>query len=373
MKKLLSLCSILVVGLTACQPTAKKDDTGPIKIGFVGPLTGDAAAYGVDPLNGVKMKIDELNAKGGIGGRQLEVVAEDGRCSGADAASAVQKLVSIDKVVAVVGGICSSETLAMAPIVEAGKVVAMSPLSSSPDVTKAGEFVFRDYPSDALKTKAMAKYFKDKGYTKIAIIAENTDFCVGFRDSLKQDLGTDFVFNETVDPGTKDYRSLMTRLKGVKFDVLVADGQYPSSVALMMQQMREQGMKQVVMTHDVGQTTETIKVGGKAVDGMQAINIPSVGKETDFGAAFVAEYGPAQGDIAYGAFGYDAMGVLAQAMGSVGTDGTAIRDYLYQIPAYTGIVGSFSFDKSGDVLGINYKLYEVQNGEWTVTGDAPAM
>ncbi len=374
MKRLLACLFVLGFLLSSCAPTVSNgDDTSPIKIGFVGPLTGDAAAYGVDPLNGVRMKIDEINASGGINGRLLEVIAEDGRCTGGDAASAAQKLVNVDKVVAIVGGECSSETLAMAPIVEAGKIVSMSPLSSSPDVTTAGEFIFRDYPSDALKTKAMAKYFRDNGYTKVAVISENTDFCTAFRDSLGDDIDGDFVFNESVDPGTKDYRSLVTRLKSVDFDVLVANGQFPSSIALMIQQMREQGMQQLVISHDVGQTVETITVGGEATEGMQAINIPFISEKTSFGSKFVSAYGSPQGAISYAAFGYDAMGVLAQAMMNVGTDGTAIRDYLSAMPDYDGIVGKFNFDKNGDVTGIHYQLYEVQNGEWVTLQDAPAM
>lgn len=239
-------------------------------------------------------------------------------------------------------------------------------------MTTAGDFVFRNYPSDALKTKAMAKYFKDNGMKKVAIIAENTDFAVGFRDSLAKDLGTDFVFNEVVEPGTKDFRSLMTRLKDVDFDVFVADGQSPPTIALMIQQMREQGIKQVAITHDAGQTEETIALGGASVEGFRAINVASLSPDSDFGKKFIAEYGPAQAGLVYAAYAYDAFGVLAQAIAEVGTDGAMIREYLYQIPSYKGVVGNFSFDENGDVLGINYKLIEVKNGAWTELADAPA-
>lgn len=366
MKRLALLMSAALFALAACQPSGNT-----IKIGFIGPLSGDAAAYGVDTLNGVKMKIEELNAAGGIDGKQIVLVAEDSKCNGADAASAAQKLASVDKVTGVIGGACSSETLAAAPIFEAAKIVEISTLSSSPEVTKAGDFIFRDYPSDALKTKAMAQYFKKKGFTKVAIIAENTDFCAGFRDSLKKDFGA-FVFDESVEPGTKDYRSLMTRLKKLDFDVFVADGQSPATIALMVAQMREQGLKQLAITHDAGQTAETITVGGDAVEGFQAINVPAIGDETDFGKKVLAKYGPPRGAIAFVGHAYDAAGVLAAAIGNAGTDGAAIRDYLYALPLYDGVVGKFHFDKNGDVVGINYKLIEVQKGKWVELQDAPA-
>lgn len=372
MKKFLAITSLLALGLAACAPTAD-DGTGPIKIGFIGPLTGDVASLGTDDHNGVLLKVREINAAGGINGRQIELISEDARCTGADSASAAQKLVSVDQVIAIIGGLCSGETLAAAPITEAGKVVLLSPTSSSPDVTSAGDFVFRNYPSDALKTKAMAKYFKDNGMTKVAIIAENTDFSVGFRDSLAKDIGMEFVFNEVVEPGTKDFRSLMTRLKDVDFDVFVADGQSPPTIALMVQQLREQGMEQVAITHDAGQTEETIALGGASVEGFRAINVASLSSDSAFGKTFIAENGAPQAGLAYAGYAYDAMGVLAQSIAEVGTDAAMIRDYLYQIPSYSGVVGNFSFDENGDVLGINYKLIEVQNGAWVELADAPAM
>jgi branched-chain amino acid transport system substrate-binding protein len=367
MRKFFAASSLVAIALSACGQT---QDSGPIKIGFIGPLTGDAAAYGVDTLNGVKMQVEQINAAGGISGRMVELVAEDGKCAGADAATAAQKLVNVDKVVAIIGGQCSGETLAAAPIVNAAMVPMISALSSSPDVTAAGEFVFRDYPSDALKTKAMAAYFKEKGFGKIAAISENTDFAVGFRDSLMKDAGADaFVFNEVVEPGTKDYRSLVTRLKDVQFDVLLANGQYPSSIAVMVQQLREQGIKSLAITHDVGHTAEVLKLAKDAAEGLLAINVPSMSDASEFGKAYIAKNGPAQGAIVYAAFAYDAMGVLAQVIASVGTDGTAIKDALLALPSYEGVVGTFGFDANGDVEGVNYKLFEVQKGEWVELKD----
>ncbi len=367
MKKLIACLSVLGVLLASCAPVAN-DGTGPIKIGFIGPLTGDAAAYGVDTLNGVQLKIEELNAKGGVNGRQIALIAEDGRCTGTDAASAAQKLVNVDKVVAIVGGQCSGETLAAAPISESAGVVQMSPLSSSPDVTNAGDFIFRDYPSDALKTKAMAKYFKDEGLAKVAVITENTDFAQGFRTSLKKDFG-DFIFDEVVEPGTKDYRSLVTRLKNSDFDVFLANGQSPATIVAMTMQLREQGLEQTVITHDAGQAQDTITVGGTAVEGLLAINVPSLGDTTAFGTAYLAKYGAPQSSLAFAGHAYDAMGILAQAIGAVGTDGTKIRDYLYDLPSYEGIVGDISFDDNGDVVGVNYKLIEVKQGAWVELQD----
>lgn len=370
MKRLALLGAVSVVALSACQPAGA--DT--IKIGFIGPLTGEAASYGIDPLAGIEAKIDEINAAGGIDGKMIEIVAEDGKCTGADAASAAQKLIGVDHVVAILGGQCSGETLAAAPIAEAAGVVMISSISSSPDVSKAGDFIFRDYPNDALKTKAMAAYFKAENLQKVAIISENTDFATGFRDALVQDVGAaNVVFNESVEPQTKDYRTLMARLKNVDFDIFVANGQYPASIAAMAQQMREAGINAPIISHDVADTIEMITVGGDAVEGFRVINVQSIEADSPFGKAMAAKNVIPQAALVIVAHGYDAMGVLGEAMKAVGTKGTAIRDYLYDLKSYTGAIGTFSFDANGDVEGIDYALKEVKNGAFVTVKAVPVQ
>lgn len=375
MKRSLALLSVAVLTLSACIHTkgpSMEADTGPIKIGYIGPLTGDAASYGVDTLNGAKMKIEEINAAGGVNGREVQLIAEDSKCTGVDAASAAQKLINVDKVVAVIGGQCSGETLGAAPIAERAEVVMISPVSSSPDVSKAGDFIFRDYPSDALKTKAMAKYFKEQGYSKVAGITENTDFATAFRNSLKENLaktGGELVFDEVVEPNTKDFRTLITRLKNIEFDVFFPNGQTTGTIGPMLQQLREQGFTQTAVSHDVAQDVSLIDIAKEAAEGMYAIGVPLIGEETDFGADFVAKYGEAQGAIAFAAHAYDAAGVLLKVIGEVGTDGKAIRDALYALDSYKGAAGTFSFDENGDVVGIPYVLYEVEDGVWLPKAD----
>jgi branched-chain amino acid transport system substrate-binding protein len=368
MKKLSALF-LSTLFLAACQGSPS-DDTGPVKVGYIGPLTGEAASYGMDTLNGVKLAVEAINLEGGIGGRKIEIVAEDGKCTGTDAASAAQKLIHVDQVVAIVGGQCSGETLAAAPIAEAAGVVLLSPLSSSPDVTEAGDFVFRNYPSDALKTKAMANYFAEKGYTKVAAITENTDFAVAFRDALHANLGDDaFVLNEVVEPGTKDYRTLMTRLEGEEFDAFFPNGQTTATLAAMMQQFREAGFEQPAVSHDVAQDASMFELAPEASKGMLAIGVPEVSQESDFGSAFVGKFGDAQAALAFAAHAHDAMHVLAVAIENAGTDGNALRDYLYDLDGHDGVVGRFAFDDNGDVTGIPYVLYEAKDGTWGKTAD----
>jgi len=369
MKKITAFSALIALSLTACQPAAD-DGKDSIKIGLITPLTGEVAALGMDILHGTQLKLKEINEAGGIDGRMVELIAEDGKCTGSDAASAAQKLIHIDKVVAIEGAGCSGETLAAAPIAEEAKIILISPSSTSPDITDAGDFVFRTNPNDDLKTTAMANYFKENDLGKVAIISENTDFAVAFHDSLEGKIGEDaFVFDEVVEPGTKDYRTLMTRLSDVDFDVFVVNANLPPSAAIMVQQLREQGLEQLAIGQDVSDATEVIKLAGEASEGLQVINVPTIGHNTKFGQKFLAEYGEPSANMSWGAYGYDTLGVLLQAIAKVGTDSEAIRDYFYDLDGYRGVVGTFAFDENGDVTGIRYALKEVQNGEFVKIED----
>ena len=365
--KILAFSSCLALFLVGCSLTEKET----IKIGLITPLTGDVASIGTDVLQGAQLMLDEINSAGGINGIPVKLIVEDGRCTGADAASAAQKLINVDKVVAIHGAGCSGESMAVAPIAEAAGVVMISGVSTSPDITNAGDFIFRTAPSDALKTAAMAQYFSEQGFKKVAMITENTDFCEGFRAALKEKAaeGTSYVFDEVVEPGTKDYRTLIARLENMDFDVFVANVQTPPTGAAMLQQLREQGLEQLVISHDVMDSSITIELTGDASEGFQVINVPTIADESEFGMKFLAKYGEPQSNITWGAFGYDTLGVLAEAIATVGTEGTAIRDYFYGLDTYHAVIGDISFDENGDVVGIAYALREVKDGAFVKIAD----
>lgn len=369
---LLPLFALGILLLSGCQPTTD-DGTGPIQIGALSPLTGDAAALGVDAHNGVRLAVDEINAAGGINGRIIELTSEDGRCSGTEAASAVQKLININHVIAIIGGLCSGETLAAAPFAESAQVVLLSPASSSPDITNAGDFVFRNYPSDALKTKSMAALFAERGFSNVAIVTENTDYAQALRASLVDDLpeGSAPVFDEVFDAGTKDYRSLLTRLQSVDFDVLVSNANSDALNALIVQQFRELGFTQPIVGADT-MDSSVVSSLGEVSEGVLIVDVDTVGKGTDFEDSFIAKYGQPQSNITWAAYGYDAMNLLAEAIAAVGTDGPAIRDYLYSA-TYDGIVGKFSFDDNGDPVGISYVLKVVQDGDIVTVKPLPVQ
>lgn len=366
MKKLTALGALMTLALVGCQ-IGTSDEV--IKIGYIGPLTGDAASYGADTHNAVLMKVEEINAAGGIDGKMIELISEDGLCTGSNSASAAQKLIHIDGVVGIIGGQCSSETLAAAPIAEAAKVIMIAPISSSPDVTDAGDFIFRVYPNDALKGMVMSKYIEREGYKSVAIITENTDYAQGIRESLKKALPETIpvVFDETVEPGTKDFRALVSRMQDLDFDIFVLNPQSDSVLAAMAQQFRDQGLTQDMLSQDIADSINLGQLATEAVEGMRLFNTSSIlGTEENNGITFAdtfrEKYGEPEANMSFAVLAYDAAGVLLQAIKEVGTEGEAIRDYLYELDAYNGASAPFYFDEKGDVIGIPYGLKEFKNG-----------
>lgn len=359
MNKRLALL-LCVFTLSACQLYNRE----PIKIGYIGPLTGEAASYGIDTINGVKLSIEEINAKGGIKGRPVTLLVEDTRCVGIEAAHAARKLIHVDKVSAIIGGQCSGETLAAAPIAEKAHIPMISPVSSSPEITNAGDFIFRVYPSDALKTKMVAKYLQDRGYEKVALVSERTDFAMDFRDSLKRNIGAENIaFDAVVEPGTKDFDDLMENLEDTSFDVFFPNVQSDAVMAKMVLALRAHGFLQPILTHDVGDSTTLGERATEAVEGMHVITVPTSGDKGVFAVMYVEKLGVPQQALPFAAHAYDATNVLLQAITEVGTDGKKIRDYLYDLETYEGVIGPFRFSPEGDVQGIPFALKEFKNGK----------
>ena len=179
---------LVVWGVVSLVNREEPTGEGPIKIGFVGPLSGDAAVYGESERDAVALAIEKVNADGGIDGRTLELIAEDGLCNGKDAANAMQKLVNVDGVKFVIGGFCSSESLAIVPIGEKNGVLMFSPGSSSPDLTGISDLFVRNYPSDATQGQILAELANSKGWTNVAFLQEQTDYALGVRNALQKAL-----------------------------------------------------------------------------------------------------------------------------------------------------------------------------------------
>lgn len=328
---------------------------GPIKIGFIGPLTGDGAVLGEPGRNMVQMAVDEINAAGGVKGHMLEVIYEDGKCSGKDAASAMQKLATVDKVKIAIGGFCSSESIAAVPIAAQHKVVLFSPASSSPDLTNSSRFFFRDYPSDATQGVVLADLsYNQKSWRKVAVIQEQLDYPAGLYKAFSsqfEKLGGRVVKQEF--PTTaNDFRSLLTKLRSESPDALFIDAQTPASGSRVMKQLSESGWKIPLLISDsISGDPKTVEESKAILEGALAAEFgidPSNQKFQQMIANFKQKFGSEPPFQSYAQTEYDAVYIVRDGLLAAGYDAEKFAEWSRTIKDWRGASGSVTIGESGD-------------------------
>jgi len=369
MKRIFSLVVILLIicGLiwVSCQ---KKVEEKVVKIGAVLVLTGPDAKAGQSAKQGIEMAVEEINASGGVKSRKIKVIYEDDGGEPQKSVSAVQKLINVDKVLAILGPMWSSCVLAVAPIVESKGVVILSPTASSPKITYAGDYIFRNTYSDAIEGAKTAEFAsKELKYGKAGILFINNDYGVGLKDAFKrkfEELGGKIVIDEGYDPKTTDFRTILVKVKERSPEVIYIAGY--SEMGQLLRQMRETGIKIPVLSCIMFEISDIAKVAGKAAEGViyaYPSYDPEKGNEITlkFAKKFKEKYGTLPDPEA--AFSYDAVKILALAMEKGGFTSEDIKNALYKIKGYNGITGKTSFDENGDVIKpVGFK--RVHNGKY---------
>ncbi len=360
--------AVIWVGYTIYKNQSQPVSTEPIKIGFIGPLTGDAASYGTDEKNATSLAVDEINQAGGVNGRKLEVIYEDGKCTGQDAATAAQKLINIDKVKIILGGICSGETLAIAPIAQQDKVITISAFSSSPNLTNAGSYIFRIAPSDLEVAKSYVKVIvSETGYKKVAILSENTDYAMAartvFNDETKN-LGGTIVADETFKQGERDFRANITKIKSSGADAIFINAQSGVSSGLAIKQLKELGVKIPIFGNYTLNDENAKTVAGQALNGVIFFDLN--GLTPDKGPIFLnkfnARFGKVQGNEIDAGARYDSVYMIANALKECSLDTTCMASYLHNMDWYDGTIGRYKFDpKTSDSIGIEPLVPKIFN------------
>lgn len=342
-------------------------EANAIKLGVILPLTGDAAQYGESEHRAIQLAVHEINSAGGVQGKNLELVVEDGKCDPQAGGTAAQKLVNIDQVKIIIGGACSGETLAVAEITEPAKVILISPSAPSPKVTEAGDFVFRTYPSDALAGKIAANYAAEElNAKKVAVITELTDYAQGLREAYKDslaDLGSQVVADETFATGDTDFRTQALKIKAAKPDVVYIVPQTVTPGLALIKQLREKGVKAVFQTAEVLLDREAVKENADALESVIGVE-PSVDWENNPKAKALRDAhrtrfnGEDPGTFAANA--YDAVYLIKEAIEATAVNGDIdtikIRDWLYSVKNWPAAVGPLTMDQNGDpVMGESVK------------------
>ena len=355
--RLLLMCALVAMA-SACERRSDggaSDANGEILVGFYGSLTGDGASFGQSSREGAELAIDELNSAGGVlGGRRFRLLVEDDQSRPEEASSAVTKLITQDRVVAVIGEVASRRTLAAAPVAQKFQIPMITPASTNERVTEVGDYIFRVCFIDPFQGEVLAKFaWNDLKARRVAILRDIAqDYSVGLADSVQQHftkLGGQVLAPVSYSSGDSDFRAALTNIRSQRPDVVFATGYY-SEAAIITRQARELGMTMPILGGD-GWVGDALQNGREALNNTFISNHYS-GDNPDpvvqnFVRAYRARFNREPDAIA--ALGYDAVKVLADSLTRAGgTDGPKLRDAIAAADV-AGVTGRLKMNEQRNV------------------------
>ncbi|MCC6147818.1 MAG: ABC transporter substrate-binding protein [Anaerolineaceae bacterium] len=380
MKKTVWLFTLmLLLSMLAAACGGGASDT--IKVGVVAELTGDIPAVGASCKNAAEMSVQEINDAGGldVGGKKykVELFIEDNAGKADQSASAAQKLITQQNVVAIIGPNASRYAIPASEIAESSKVVLISPWSTNPKTTVDAKtdapkkYVFRACFIDPFQGRVVAKFALDNlKTTKAAVLYDvasdyNKGIAEFFKQTYEENGGTVVAF-ETYTTGDKDFSAQMTKIKEAGPEVIFLPNYY-SEVPLQIQQAHRLGITVPFLGSDSWGSAELITLCGNDCEGyyFSTHYAPDAAtpQATKFIDAYKAKYGQVPDDVA--ALTYDAFGLFYQAIQSAGKiDRQAVRDALAVIPKFEGVTGTMQFQEgSGDPIK-SAVILQVKDGKF---------
>lgn len=356
-KRLLSglLASVMAMTfLVGCGGSSSSDEE-VIKIGAIGPLSGEASSYGISVKQGAQLLEKEVNANGGINGKKVKFIFEDDQATADGAMQAFNKLVDKDKVCAILGGVTSGATLAIAPNASERKIPMITPTGTEPSITSVGgDYMFRGCFIDSFQGDILAKYTTETLGKKTAAVLYNagSDYSIGiakaYKEKLEADGGT-VVEYLSYNDGDNDFKAQLTKIKGDNPDVILLPDYY-NVVGLIAKQAREMGITSQFLGGDGWESEELAKIGGDAVNGALYINHYYSADESEVVKSFVESYTKEYGaePDCFAALAYDTSKILVKAIEKAdSTDGDKIREALLgmEMDSVTGKI-SFNAERS---------------------------
>ena len=368
MKKILSLVAVCLF-VFSCTNKANDNE---IVIGSYSSNTGATATFGVYQLRGTEMAIQEINAKGGINGKKIKHINYDNKSDSDETLAVVNRLISQDKVVAILGEATSGRSKIGASVAQQHKVPMLSSSATNPDVTKVGNYIFRACFIDPFQGYVMAKFMTENLKLKKAAIMRDTknDYSVGlsdiFADKLKG-MGGVIVTDVAYQEGDIDFKSQLTSIKAKDVDAIFVPGYY-NEVALIAKQAKELGIKAPLLGGDGWSSPKLFEIAKEAINGNYFSNHYTTEskdpKTVEFVKAFKAKFNEVPDVMA--ALAYDATYLMAEAIGKTKeVTSENIRDELAKIKDFHGVTGQMSMDENRNAIksavvvqveGENYKF-----------------
>jgi len=357
------LMCLIVVGMISVMFIGQVIAQEPIKIGVIQPLTGSLAYNGQSWVNGAKIAEEEINDRGGVLGRPITLIIEDGLCMPADSVAAAEKLITRDEVTVIGGCFCSSATKAVMPVIDRRQIPLVTGVSSNPALTaEKHPWFFRGCPHEGMYTPAFCRHMVDNmGVKTMAIIAVNDDWGRGTAEAFTntfEEYGGEVLGTEFFEHGEIDYYPFLTKIKAMKADTvfIIAETQDGS---MIVKQYRELGIESQVTAVGSLATGTFMDLAGVAADGIYVTAPYVYTAVTPGNERFVRRYREIANEDPgkYSLAGYDVISIIAEAIGRAGSTVAAeIRDALEKTN-YVGVVGHYEFDEMHQV---NTPLYLVQ-------------
>lgn len=342
-------------GLLLLAGCAPKDASAPetIKIGNFAAISGKDATFGQSSTKATKLAIDEINAAGGVLGKKLELLLEDTQSKPGEAATVVKKLITRDKVVALIGEMTSSRSIEGASVAQSLKIPVLSPSATNPQVTATGDYIFRACFIDPFQGKVLARVAREKMNAKRAAIlssvssAYSNGLATVFRTEFPAGGGT-IVSDQKFAEGDKDFKAQLTAIRAEKPDAIFVPAYY-TEVGLIARQARELGITCPLFGGDGWEAPELVSIAGDAVEGCYYSTHYSAESPAPKVQSFVKAYRDKYDGVTpdgMAALGYDSAYILVDAIRRAGsTDAAKIRDALAATKNFDGVTGHIDMDK----------------------------
>ncbi len=365
MKRVTKLLSVLAAGavfmgaLTGCGGGSKGADGDTIKVGGLLEMTGGSASFGISGKNGIDLALKKINEKGVLGGKKLSLVVADTKSEASEATNGMQKLISQDKVVAVIGPNQSSAVIASGAINNGAKVVDITPMGTNPDVTvdpktkQVKPYSFRTCFIDPFQGTVMASFASNElKVKKAAIYIDNTsDYAKGLAQFFKENFiknGGQVVIEEAYLQKDTDFKSTLTKIKAAQPDFIYIPGYY-QEVGLIVKQAREMGITVPMAGGDGWDSAKLPEIAGKAaLENTFFSSLYSPDDTSDLNKEFVAEYKKAYNtnpDV-FAALAYDSTLLVAKAIEDAGSaDPAKIAEAMAKIKGFKGVSGEVTFNE----------------------------
>jgi branched-chain amino acid transport system substrate-binding protein len=336
----------------ANEPVKAEATTGDILVGEYGSMTGGEATFGISTHNGIKLAIDAKNKAGGIKGRQITLISLDDQGKSEEANAVVTRLITQNKVIAVLGEVASSRTRAAAPIAQSNHVPMITPSSTNPKVTEIGDYIFRVCYTDTFQGTVMARFASENlKAKKVAILRDvKSDYSMGLADSFVKkfkELGGQIVSDQSYQSGEIDFKGQLTQIRGSNPEAIFIPGYY-TEVGLIARQTRQLGLTVPLMGGDGWDSSKLYEIGKEAINGNYFANHYTTETTDPTIVNFIKNYkdtykGETPDSLA--ALGFDAARILMDSMERAPQlTSKAIRDEIAKTKDFPGVTGKISID-----------------------------